>query len=119
MKKPGQLSEHFHRDEFACRCGCGFDTVDAELLQVLEKVREFFEQPVTITSGCRCPRYNYKVGGSEHSQHLYGRAADIQVRHVEPMVVQEYLLQLGAPGLGHYTTFTHVDTRTGHARWVG
>lgn len=119
MNKPGQLSEHFHRDEFRCRCGCGFNTVDAELIRILERVRNFFEQPVLVTSGCRCEEHNRKEGGSENSQHLLGRAADIKVLNVPPEVVQEYCLQLGVPGLGQYRSFTHVDSRDGHARWAG
>lgn len=119
MKAPGQLSENFHCSEFACRCGCGFNTVDAELVRILERVRGFFEQPVLVTSGCRCEEYNRKVGGAPNSQHVRGRAADIKVLNVDPMVVQEYCLQLGVPGLGQYATFTHVDSRDGHARWAG
>lgn len=114
-----KLSDNFDRSEFACRCGCGFDTVDAELLRILERIRDFFEQPVRITSGCRCAEHNRAVGGGSKSQHLYGRAADIQVRSIPPGIVQEYCMQLGVPGLGCYKTFTHIDTRTGHARWAG
>ncbi|WP_442489391.1 D-Ala-D-Ala carboxypeptidase family metallohydrolase [Halomonas litopenaei] len=113
-------SRYFQRGEFACSCGCGFDTVDAETLAVLEDVREHFEAPVIITSGCRCPAYNARIGGAEHSQHKLGRAADIQVRGVAPAQVQDYLIDRypGRYGIGRYDNFTHVDTRTnGPARW--
>jgi len=38
----GDISPWFNRAEFACNCGCGFDTVDSDTLTVLEEVREYF-----------------------------------------------------------------------------
>jgi uncharacterized protein YcbK (DUF882 family) len=113
------ISEHFNRSEFACQCGCCFDTVDVELLRVLEKVRHHFMRPVIVTSGCRCQNHNKKIGGSENSQHLYGRAADIKVKDVKPEDVYVFL-DKHAPnnlGLGLYNSWVHVDTRNGKARW--
>ena len=112
-----QLSENFYREEFACKCGCGFDTVDAALLELLQEIRDHFGRKVTITSGCRCPDYNDLIGGSEKSQHLLGRAADIVVENIRPADVQEMCEVWEVPGLGKYSDFTHVDTRTGGARW--
>lgn len=117
-----QVSRHFNRDEFACRCGCGFDTVDIETLAVLEAVRRHFDAPVTITSGCRCPDHNRKVGGARNSQHVRGRAADIQVHGIDPGDVHDWIeAEFGeVVSLGRYATFTHVDTRSdGPARWNG
>ena len=117
----GDLSRHFDRAEFACRCGCGFDTVDAELVLMLEEIRKEFERPVYVTSGCRCPEHNQHVGGSPNSQHLKGRAADIQVKGVEPWQVQEFIeSELVPSGLGKYDSFTHIDSRSGNlSRWEG
>ena len=42
----GDLSENFSRHEFACKCGCGNDTVDAELIRVLQSVRARFGKPI-------------------------------------------------------------------------
>lgn len=115
----GDISEHFSRSEFSCRCNCGFDTVDAELLNVLEEIRSHFNAPVKITSGCRCEAYNKTVGGKKYSQHLFGRAADIQVEYKGPIFVAEYAeyVMPNTGGIGRYTTFTHLDTRSGKARW--
>lgn len=115
----GKLSEHFNRSEFACNCGCGFDTVDAELLRVLEDLRNHFKEPVHINSGCRCRKHNIEVKGSEKSQHLTGRAADIVVKNHPPEDVQ-YYLQMEYPdryGIGTYRNFTHIDTRGYRVRW--
>lgn len=117
-----KISEHFSREEFACKCGCGFDTVDTQLIQVLEYVRTHFDSPVTINSSCRCRIHNQMIGGSENSQHLFGRAADIVVKNHTPKEVAEFLgaYMKGWGGLGTYDSFTHIDTRTqGPARWQG
>lgn len=114
------IGDYFKREEFACNCGCGFDTVDFELIDLLEGLREYIRSPVIITSGCRCKEYNARVGGSQNSQHLLGRASDIVVNEVPPEIIQRYLKGKyhGRYGIGSYDNFTHVDTRTnGPARW--
>lgn len=115
----GDLSKNFSRHEFACKCGCGFDTVDAELLRILQSVRDHFGRAVTITSACRCETHNARVGGTSGSQHLRGRAGDIVVSGVEPVMVADYINRMDSErnGIGRYSDFTHVDTRTGRARW--
>ncbi len=113
----GDLSRNFSRSEFACKCGCGFDTVDAELVNMLEQVREHFGQPITITSGCRCPDHNDTVGGKA-SQHLKGRAADFKVKATSAQVVQDYCDEAFPDGgVGRYSTWTHIDSRGVKARW--
>lgn len=117
----GNLSVHFSRHEFACRCGCGFDAISPDLIALLETVRSAFSLPVTINCGCRCARHNADVGGVSNSQHLYGMAADIKVAGVTADEVYRWLdkhypQQLG---LGRYPGFVHVDVRKHFARWTG
>lgn len=113
------LNQYFKRKEFACRCGCGTSTVDAELLQVITDVREHFGSPVVITSGHRCAKHNANVGGAKNSMHLTGKAADIKVRGILPSEVHKYLTDKyqGKYGIGKYNYFTHIDVRAGCARW--
>ena len=114
----GDLSTHFSRKEFACQCGCGFNTVDSLLLEALESIREHFDSPITITSGCRCLTHNAAVGGVEDSQHTKGRASDIQVSGTSPTIVSKYVRSLGILSVGSYDTFTHIDSRSGiPQRW--
>lgn len=112
-----KLSEHFTSEEFACKCGCGFNMVDPELIAVLEDVRSFFGVPVHINSGCRCKKHNEKEGGAKDSKHTYGLAADIVVKDTLPEKVYVYLDNKYPKkyGLGLYKTWTHVDVRT--VRW--
>jgi len=125
---------YFDREEFACKCGCGYSTVDARLLEMLTIVRGTLIKPVYITSGARCLTHNAKVGGAapqlgmDHqpvsgtgSQHLWGLAADITVEDTPPHEVQNLLTQCmeGWGGIGSYKTFTHIDVRPKMARWKG
>ena len=115
-----KLSRNFSRYEFKCKCGqCDFDTVDVELVQILQDIRDIFGV-VTITSGNRCAEYNRAIGGAVNSYHVRGRAADIQVLGVEPSAIADYLENAYPDrlGIGRYNTFTHVDTRTGKGRWT-
>lgn len=115
-----RLNSYFDRNEFACKCGCGFATVDTVLLDKLTIIREHFNAPVTINSGCRCVKHNTAVGGANKSKHLEGIAADIVVKGVEPDEVYKFVdLHFGKyfGGVGKYKTFTHVDVRT--SPWRG
>ena len=114
-----QLHEHFTRQEFACKCGCGFDTVDAELLGVLIETREHFKSPIIITSGVRCKRHNAVIGGSDFSQHIQGKAVDFKVTGIHENAVADYLESkyTTSYGIGRYTGRTHIDVRENPARW--
>ena len=63
--------------------------------------------------------YNAQVGGSAHSQHCYGTAADITVAGQTPEAVAAYARQIMPDwgGVGVYQTFTHVDIRENRADW--
>jgi len=115
-----KLSENLTRNEFKCNCGkCDYDTVDAELVVVVQGLRDHFNAPVKVTSGNRCPDYNIKVGGAKNSYHPRGRAADVQVAGVMPDDVYAYLVTKYPDqyGIGKYHSFTHIDTRSTMARW--
>lgn len=116
----GDLSRHFSRWEFECKCGCGANTVDHELINVLEEARADLGAPITVTpnGGCRCVGWNKICGGAEDSQHTYFRAADIVVTGIKPEKVQNYLINKYPHqyGIGKYNSFTHIDTKSGKAR---
>ena len=116
-----RLSKHFHEREFACNhCGkLASIGVPAELVDILEQVREHFRRPVHVTSGYRCPVHNRNVGGARHSQHLRGTAADIVVNGVPASRVHAFLRSIRGDqgGLGQYRRFTHVDIGPDGRRW--
>lgn len=116
----GDLSEFFSRSEFACECGCGFDTVDAELLEILIKVRDHFGRRMDISSGCRCWARHAKIYKDNNlgpppkkSLHLIGRAADVVIEGITPQLVAEAAAQYGASGIKRYSWGTHIDSRSG------
>jgi len=117
----GDISENFSRHEFACHDYCGFDTVDYELIWVLENMRTHFgDTLVFITSGCRCLRYNTKIHGADKSFHMWGQASDIKIPGISPKQIADYLEKeyKGFYGIGRYKTFTHIDIRSKRpARW--
>lgn len=116
----GDLSEHFSRWEFACRCGCGFNTVDAQLLQVLQALRTAMGKPVSVHSGARCARHNAELDppGAPNSYHLCGQAADIEVDAKTNEEVGAWLRAFDIPlGVGIYKTHVHVDVRGRKAEW--
>jgi len=107
------VSPHFKRREFACHCGCGFEAVDVELLQVLEDIRNHFNRSIRITSGCRCEAWNKRIGGSPKSYHVKAMASDIDVQWVPPRIVYNYIDQKYKDkyGLKVYSSWVHLDMR--------
>lgn len=119
IKSEDKLSEHFSRAEFACHCGCGFDTVSPKLIDALEELRKLADKPIHINSGCRCKRHNTVIGGEVDSRHLVGQAADIRMEGFSPLQVFVLAAQIPAfkqGGRGIYDTFTHLDVGTGNKR---
>lgn len=109
------LEDNFRVREFACNDGSDKILIDTTLTSILQMVRNYFGEPVTITSGYRTESWNKSVGGATGSQHCLGRAADIVVAGQKPLVVYQYLDKvLGTwGGLILYPNkgFVHVDTR--------
>ena len=123
-----KLSPSFTVREFRCRDGTDTIMIDEGLVVLLQCIREHFGKPITITSGYRTAEHNAKVGGSKSSQHLLGRAADIQVAGVSPDAVAAYAESLMPTwgGVGRYPVkagrakgWVHVDTRPNKSRWTG
>ena len=122
-----KLSPGFAVREFRCRDGTDTIMIDEGLVVLLQCIREHFGKPITITSGYRTAAHNTAVGGSKSSQHLLGRAADIQVTGVSPDAVAAYAESLMPTwgGVGRYPVkagrakgWVHVDTRANKSRWT-
>ena len=118
----GDISKYFNRSEIACKCGCGFDTMDGETLDVADDAREFVDHAITPSSGARCYEYNRLPiskrgpGSNDSSQHPRGRAIDVPVK--DPKALYYYLCNKYPDkyGFGLYKTFVHIDTKSGAAR---
>ena len=73
---------------------------------------------IDIVCGYRTPESNEylrsrsaETGVAEHSQHMLGKAIDIQVPGVRTLALRNAALAIGAGGVGYYPTsrFVHVD----------
>ena len=124
-----RMTKNFKQSEFDCKCGCEMPEYVlanvTKLANQLQYVRDNVAMPITINSGYRCQAHNKSVGGSENSQHLLGKAADIVINGLDPVLdTYDYLDDLMRTGeilqggLGMYKSFTHYDIRSNiKARW--
>ena len=119
--KDGQkkLSVNFKVIEFACNDGSDKILIDTELVNILQKIRTYFNKSVIINSAYRTSAYNKKVGGVSNSQHTLGTAADIVVSNINPKDVAIYIESImpNTGGIGLYKDFVHIDTRKTRSRW--
>jgi len=117
----GDLSPHFSRKEFECRC-CGRLVLDDNLLVGLEALRKLAGVPVVINAGYRCRQHNQEVGGVPNSEHTRELAADIRLPGLSLQRMYELALevpQFSRGGIGAYDgDFLHVDVRDHRARWA-
>lgn len=122
-----KLTNNFYLEEFECSCGCEMpdhilENVK-ELAKNLQRIRDAVKSPLTLTNGYRCESHNKKVGGVKSSQHLLGKAADIQSGMFPPSILADKIKKLieedkiSEGGVGEYKTFTHYDIRGTKARW--
>jgi uncharacterized protein YcbK (DUF882 family) len=123
------LTQNFHENEFlrsetaesagiTQRWSSDEHKVNAKFLahEVLQPLRNFLGQPITITSGYRMAEVNKLVGGSPTSQHLVGQAADFTIKgYVSQYLAQQALLtgiqrlKLTYDQLIFYPNFTHIS----------
>ena len=128
----GDMTRNLSRREFACKCGCGFDTVDFDLPTLIQGAVDYFQEvnseydiKVTINSGCRCEKHNKSEGGSKGSLHVKAKAADIVIydrrfgKDIHADLVADYFENKypNSKGIGRYVGRTHIDSRNTKARW--
>ena len=122
-----KLTNNFSLSEFECNCGCKMPNdvlVNIKELAInLQYIREYLNTPIKLTNAYRCKKHNKAVGGSKKSQHLLGKAADLQVKKIKPKTLADLIEDLidkkyiSEGGVGRYNTFTHYDIRGYKARW--
>lgn len=112
---------HFKEDEFACRCGCGYNAINAQLVAALDLARKDAGIGFSISSGCRCKEHNKRVGGVADSAHVHGFAVDIQVNNSAHRLRVVKALVRYFDRIGIDKNFIHVDidpSKHGPAMWV-
>lgn len=117
----GDLSDHFSKREFACRC-CGNLVVSGRLVLALEHLRSIARAPILVHCGYRCTKHNHNAGGVNNSEHTLGTAADIEIPGLSLQEMYDCALEVpefANGGIGVYDgNFLHVDVRDHVARWA-
>lgn len=138
----GDLTKNLSRKEFACECGCGFDTIDYELVLMIQDAADSFAAKydskivVAITGGNRCIKHNEEIQKQEvknyvpfssKSTHIDAKAADHKFFYsvngvktqIPPIEVYNYYDKKypTSKGVGLYSNRVHVDSRAVKARW--
>lgn len=112
------MIDFFSEKPWACNCGCGFDDIDFELVQRLNIARWHAGIPFVVTSACRCPRHNKKVGGVIDSDHLRGTAADVQAMlHTDRYLIVKGLIEAGLYVVGINLKKHYIHTALGDPNW--
>jgi len=115
VDKNDKLQTNFQVYEFMQNDGLEFLKLDQEVIDAIQKIREHFNKPVTITSAYRSKSYNASIGGATKSQHIYGRAIDFTISGVAIKTITDYIQknwkELGVRGLELNKSWVHIDVR--------
>jgi hypothetical protein len=83
-----QLTEHFSleeltRSDYATLHNINNTPTDIRIIgnlealaELMERIRKLLGDPISVSSGYRCPKVNTAIGGSKTSAHLQGMACD-------------------------------------------
>ena len=114
-----KLSESFRVREFACKDGTDTVIIDTELVEKLQRIRNWAGASVNINSGYRTPAHNKKISGSTNSKHCLGKAADILVSGKSINEVSQFAEAVGFRGIerNEDSRYVHVDTREDKYYW--
>ena len=115
------LTKNFSKRECACKC-CGECHMDSTFMEVLQDLRDTVGFPLIITSGYRCDVHNRAVKGANSSQHIRGKAVDIDTSSLTADQKQRLMAAIQKDkrikGVGVATSFIHIDSRETPAHWV-
>ena len=95
--------KYFKKEEFTCKCGCGLNNINLEVVKIADQIREHFGKPAIVNSGTRCKKHNKEVNGVSNSRHLVGKAIDLYVQGVDGGTLVNYTKQLVNQGKLRYT----------------
>ena len=91
--------------------------------QVLDPLRDGTGAAINVNSGYRGPELNARIGGAKKSQHMEGRAADIQSKGMSVLELFKAVIRLGLPfdqviyeARNRTSKWVHVSHHPGRAR---
>lgn len=82
---------NFKESEFKCTCNGKYcdgyngekDKCYMKLIMFAQFIRNYYDKPVYISSGVRCPKRNEEVGGVKNSKHIVFKAMDFKVGNLK------------------------------------
>lgn len=91
--------------------------MDEEVAHMIERLRANFDaSSIHLNSAYRTRNHNQKVGGSNESAHMAGRAVDISTKGSDGipsdekrMLIIKYALDIGFNRIGIHNNFVHVE----------
>jgi len=107
----------------ACPC-CHKEGMVPEFMQELDRLRESYDRPISISSGYRCPGYNDIMSGTGlDGPHTTGMAIDTPIRGNEAYILLKMAMNMGFTGIGVNQKgggrFLHLDRLGGELRpWI-
>ena len=114
------ITANFTADELKCPC-CGACQMDEGFMRKVQVLRDIVGFPLVPVSGYRCRKYNTTLAGAaEQSQHLYGKAVDIRVRHLNSSQRHRLIdaaFSLEFSGIGTGKNQLHLDIREGPTKY--
>lgn len=113
-----RISPHFTRAELACK-GTGRIAFAPGFIPALEYLREAYDSPMIVTSGCRAASYNKQIGGHSRSLHMIANphwgcdtcAIDIARPSGPDLHRLVHLATTMGWAIGIDDTFVHLDLR--------
>ena len=114
---------NFTEAEFVCKCGCGRADMKESFMGRLQRIRDVYRRPMTITSGYRCSDYNARISNTGRAgPHTTGRAVDIAVSGENAFRLLTAAMSRDVRGIGlkqhglHGKRFIHLDDLEGSLR---
>lgn len=118
-----KVLNNFRLNEFFTKCpGYNYHFLSGSVMISAQLIREYYRDPIYITSSYRGPVCNKNAGGSSKSTHMSGRAIDFKFENkanldlfAEDILNRGYLFnklyERGVRGIGLYSSHIHIDCR--------
>ncbi len=124
MNPNRKISDHYHRADFACRCGKCYDEfkISLGIVGILESIYEKYKGNIEIISAYRCKQMIDKQDSYKKSYHAMGKAVDIKLKQgnsAELFRIMETYSEIH--GIGYYPEgdYIHIDIREkDRAVWI-
>lgn len=97
-----KLGDNLNLLELNCGCNysdCNFVIFESSTVNSYNQTRKEFGDAIFISSGHRCQKHNYDVGGVDDSRHMRGQAHDLKPRNgdfnrLKPIAEKHYKVVL-------------------------